>query len=187
MFRSRLAFTLGAAALMVAAPLGNFPAAPFLGSGTAQAQQVSVSFSVFFDNLAPHGRWVRNSHYHYVWCPAVERTWAPYTHGHWIYLDGRGWYFASDEPFAWAAYHYGRWYRDADIGWCWVPGTVWAPACRSHASHPARARQRKPLRRRIRRRVPSLAAAGEERELLERRFRFSGTLEELRSRLLILP
>ncbi|MEO8884293.1 MAG: DUF6600 domain-containing protein [Devosia sp.] len=40
----------------------------------------------------------------------------------------RGWYFASDEPFAWAVYHYGRWYDDGDLGWCWVPGNVWAPA-----------------------------------------------------------
>ena len=34
----------------------------------------------------------------------------------------------SDEPFAWAVYHYGRWGYDQDIGWFWVPGTVWAPA-----------------------------------------------------------
>ena len=128
MIKSRFAFAIAAGALLAAAPLGGLSFSVGLGTSVAQAQEVRVSFNVFFDKLAPHGQWVRNTHYRYVWCPTVDRTWAPYTHGHWIYLHSRGWYFASDEPFAWAAYHYGRWFRDADIGWCWVPGTVWAPA-----------------------------------------------------------
>jgi hypothetical protein len=128
MIKSRFAFAVAVGALLAASPLGSFSFPLALGTSVAQAQEVKVSFNVFFDKLAPHGQWVRNTHYRYVWCPTVDRTWAPYTHGHWVYLHSRGWYFASDEPFAWAAYHYGRWFRDADIGWCWVPGTVWAPA-----------------------------------------------------------
>jgi hypothetical protein len=32
------------------------------------------------------------------------------------------------ERWGWATYHYGRWGFKEDIGWYWVPGTVWAPA-----------------------------------------------------------
>ena len=114
---------------MLAAPFGGLPLQPLpIGSTPAQAQQVRVSFSIFFDRLARYGTWVRSARYHYVWCPDVESDWAPYTTGHWIHLADRGWYFASDDPYAWAVYHYGRWYIDADLGWCWVPGNVWAPA-----------------------------------------------------------
>ncbi|MHA6692704.1 DUF6600 domain-containing protein [Devosia sp. A449] len=95
----------------------------------AQAQSVSVSFQLFFDQLEPHGVWVRHARYNYVFCPTgVDTTWRPYSHGRWLYVENRGWYFASDEPFAWATYHYGRWFADQELGWCWVPGTKWAPA-----------------------------------------------------------
>ena len=94
----------------------------------AQAQDVRVSFSIFFDELEPHGVWVRHPRYRYVWCPDVDVRWRPYTNGRWVYMADIGWYFDSDEPFAWAVYHYGRWYEDDDLGWCWVPGRNWAPA-----------------------------------------------------------
>ena len=94
---------------------------------TAQAQ-VSVSFSVFYNDLADHGDWVRYRD-DYVFIPAkVERGWRPYTMGHWIYANDYGWTWASEEPFGWATYHYGRWGYGEDIGWYWVPGTRWAPA-----------------------------------------------------------
>jgi hypothetical protein len=116
------------AALLVAMPLGRSQLGLPFGTSLAQAQEVNVNFSIFFGDLAQHGRWVHHPRYKNVWCPDVDQTWAPYTHGHWVYLATRGWYFESDEPFAWAAYHYGRWFREADLGWCWVPGNVWAPA-----------------------------------------------------------
>ncbi|HTN62274.1 MAG TPA: DUF6600 domain-containing protein [Devosia sp.] len=101
---------------------------PF-GVSAAQAQSVSVSFQLFFDQLEPHGVWVRHAKYNYVFCPTgVDASWRPYTHGRWLYVKDRGWYFDSDEPFAWATYHYGRWFADQSLGWCWVPGTKWAPA-----------------------------------------------------------
>ena len=124
MFKARLIGTAMAAALLLAGP--TVGVAPFVAPATAQ--QAQVSFNIFFDRLSSGGVWVKSSRYDYVWCPRVDTRWSPYTHGHWIYLRDRGWYFDSDEPFAWAVYHYGRWYRDADIGWCWVPGDVWAPA-----------------------------------------------------------
>ena len=127
MFRSKLITTVAAAALMAAAPLA-VSTLPLLGTTAAQAQSVSVNFNLFFDELEPHGVWVRHSRYRYVWCPIVSTRWAPYTQGRWIYLRDRGWYFQSSEPFAWAVYHYGRWYDDERLGWCWVPGNTWAPA-----------------------------------------------------------
>ncbi len=104
-------------------PVGPLAVSP------AQAQSASVSFSLFFDELEPHGVWVRHPQYRYVFCPTgVETRWRPYTRGRWLYLADTGWYFDSDEPFAWATYHYGRWFDDDNLGWCWVPGTKWAPA-----------------------------------------------------------
>ncbi|MHA6732141.1 DUF6600 domain-containing protein [Devosia sp. A369] len=100
-----------------------------LGVTAAQAQSASVSFQLFFDQLEPHGIWVRHARHNYVFCPTgVDTAWRPYSHGRWLYVEDRGWYFASDEPFAWATYHYGRWFPDQELGWCWVPGTKWAPA-----------------------------------------------------------
>ncbi|WP_173088966.1 DUF6600 domain-containing protein [Devosia sp. 1635] len=115
-----------AAALMLSTSL--MPAGP-LATTPAQAQSASVSFSVFFDQLEPHGVWVRHPQYRHVFCPTgIDTRWRPYTEGRWVYLADYGWYFQSDEPFAWATYHYGRWLDDEKLGWCWVPGTQWAPA-----------------------------------------------------------
>lgn len=127
MFKSRLLTSVALAALCL--PVAALaPQMPF-GSTAAQAQSANVSVQLFFDQLEPHGVWVKHAKYRYVFCPTgVDTAWRPYTQGRWLYLDGRGWYFASDEPFAWATYHYGRWFADRSLGWCWVPGTKWAPA-----------------------------------------------------------
>jgi hypothetical protein len=105
----------------VGAPIGVTP----VPAAQAQAQ---VSFSIFYDELADHGDWVRYRDA-YVFIPSnVDRGWRPYTRGHWVYANDYGWTWASDEPFGWATYHYGRWGYARDIGWYWVPGTRWAPA-----------------------------------------------------------
>lgn len=89
---------------------------------------VSISFSVFYDDLAQYGDWVSYQDT-YVFVPArVGGDWRPYTLGHWVYADRYGWTWVSDEPFGWATYHYGRWGYAEDIGWYWVPGKRWAPA-----------------------------------------------------------
>jgi hypothetical protein len=127
MLKSRL--LAGVALATLSLPIAALSPGLPLGSTAAQAQSASVSFSLFFDQLEPHGVWVRHARYNYVFCPTgVDASWRPYSHGRWLYLEGRGWYFASDEPFAWATYHYGRWFADRTLGWCWVPGTKWAPA-----------------------------------------------------------
>jgi hypothetical protein len=125
MKNTHLLASLAIAALLAAAPTGL--SLPFT-STAAQAQEARVSFSVFFDQLRPHGIWVKHAKYKYVFCPKVDAKWRPYTNGRWIFIRDRGWYFDSREPFAWAVYHYGRWVDDDRIGWCWVPGNHWAPA-----------------------------------------------------------
>jgi hypothetical protein len=122
-----LAAGLTAATLSIA-PIGFSGFTSPLAITAAQAATVTVDINIFFDQLAPHGVWVKHAKYHYIFCPKVDADWRPYTHGHWIYLKDWGWYFASSEPFAWAVYHYGRWFEDQRLGWCWVPGNAWASA-----------------------------------------------------------
>jgi hypothetical protein len=89
----------------------------------------SASYGTFYRKLEPYGAWRDTSDYGYVWQPreAEDRTWRPYTEGHWVYTDA-GWTWVSEEPFGWATYHYGRWVRLHRVGWVWVPGEEWAPA-----------------------------------------------------------
>lgn len=88
----------------------------------------TVSFSLFFNALAPYGNWVSVPTYGYVWDPTgVGPGWSPYTNGHWVWSD-YGWAWVSYEPWGWAPYHYGRWVSLNNRGWVWIPGTVWAPA-----------------------------------------------------------
>jgi hypothetical protein len=122
----------GAAVTALAALMPLNATAPLKGGeinwSMAQAQEASVNISFFFDSLAPHGKWSRHGKYGYVFIPAVDRDWAPYKNGRWIWTEEHGWYWQSDEPFAWAVYHYGRWFYVAEVGWVWVPGTKWGPA-----------------------------------------------------------
>jgi len=82
----------------------------------------------FYNELAPYGEWVRSPQYGWAWFPRhVRAGWRPYSLGRWVESD-YGWTWVSNEPFGWATYHYGRWAWDRQIGWLWVPGTVWGPA-----------------------------------------------------------
>ncbi len=94
----------------------------------ASAQQVGVSFQVFYDELSPHGVWVEYPKYGYVWMPTGTPGFVPYaTAGHWV-LTEYGWTWVSDYPWGWATFHYGRWDHDGRYGWFWVPGRDWGPA-----------------------------------------------------------
>jgi hypothetical protein len=78
--------------------------------------------------LASAGAWVDLPTCGHCWRPrGVAVGWQPYTVGQWEWTDA-GWYWVSDEPWAWACYHYGNWVNDPSYGWCWIPGTQWAPA-----------------------------------------------------------
>jgi len=94
----------------------------------ASAQQVSVSFQLFYDELSPYGMWVDYPNYGYVWIPNGDPGFSPYaTAGHWVFTDD-GWTWVSDYPWGWATFHYGRWDYDNVYGWLWVPDDEWGPA-----------------------------------------------------------
>src|SRR3984893_13082318 len=88
------------------------------------------TYDVFYDRLAPEGRWFYDDDYGYVWQPNVAESTSdlrPYADGHWVWTD-RGWFWDSNENFGWATYHYGRWNNVDGVGWVWVPGQQWAPS-----------------------------------------------------------
>src|SRR4249919_1888544 len=83
----------------------------------ASAQQVNVSFQLFYDNLSPHGQWANHPDYGYVWIPKVHKGFSPYSSdGHWVFTDD-GWTWVSDFSWGWAPFHYGRWDYDPYYGW----------------------------------------------------------------------
>ena len=89
--------------------------------------QVSVSFQLFYDALSPHGSWINNAEYGYVWRPRVGLGFMPYdTNGYWTYTES-GWAWVSDYSWGWAPFHYGRWLNDRFYGWLWVPDNEWGP------------------------------------------------------------
>ena len=88
-----------------------------------------VSYQTFYDELSPHGRWIDNPEYGYVWIPNAGRDFRPYsTNGHWVYTNNYEWMWVSNYSWGWAPFHYGRWYLDPFYGWVWVPGYEWSPA-----------------------------------------------------------
>ena len=93
-------------------------------------QEPVADYSLFYDELEPHGDWFETPDYGYVYQPTVvvqNRSWRPYTYGKWV-CSNLGWTWRSDEPFGWATFHYGRWTLLSGRGWCWVPGSEWAPS-----------------------------------------------------------
>ena len=94
----------------------------------AGAQEGSVSYQRFYDDLSPYGTWVENPNYGYVWIPSGISGFSPYaTGGRWV-LTNDGWTWDSDYPWGWAAFHYGRWDYDNASGWFWIPDNEWGPA-----------------------------------------------------------
>jgi hypothetical protein len=84
--------------------------------------------SYFYDYLSPHGSWISMRPYGYVWVPRhMGYRWRPYADGRWVWTD-YGWTWISEYDWGWVPFHYGRWGWDDDMGWFWVPGTVWGPA-----------------------------------------------------------
>jgi hypothetical protein len=114
--------TLAITTFVLGALVMGFSARP------AQAEvSVRVTIRGFYDELAPHGRWV-NCRYGRCWVPRrVARHWQPYTNGRWVYTE-YGWTWVSHDPWGGSPYHYGTWINLSGYGWSWVPGTVWAPA-----------------------------------------------------------
>lgn len=97
-------------------------------TATPQPVLPPSDYSLFYERLAPFGRWFDVSGYGYCWRPTITTAgWRPYLDGCWVW-SSLGWAWQSNEPFGWATYHYGRWLNLAGYGWVWVPGSEWAPA-----------------------------------------------------------
>jgi hypothetical protein len=98
---------------------------------TAEPPPENVSYTYFYNSLAPYGNWVDIAGYGRCWQPTVvvaNPGWQPYCDGgHWVYSDC-GWYWASSYTWGWAPFHYGRWFRHGRFGWCWAPDTCWGPS-----------------------------------------------------------
>ena len=95
---------------------------------SAVGQILVADVSVFYEPLAPYGRWFHHTRFGYCWIPnGIIAGWRPYTHGYWDYTDD-GWAWVSYDTWGWGPYHYGRWEFDPGYGWIWIPGTVWGPA-----------------------------------------------------------
>nr|MBA3775834.1 FecR domain-containing protein [Betaproteobacteria bacterium] len=86
-----------------------------------------------YEDLDAHGSWRSVEGYGTVWTPrAVAADWAPYSTGHWSWIEPYGWTWVDDAPWGFAPYHYGRWAHIRG-SWSWVPGPrsvqpVYAPA-----------------------------------------------------------
>lgn len=125
----RLLFACVTAALLVAGAgcATTYSDPPELDNAYAD-ETINVEVNVFYNDLAPYGRWVNVAPYGWCWTPYdFVADWRPYYDGYWAYTD-YGWCWISNEPYGWATYHYGRWAFDSSFGWIWVPGSVWAPA-----------------------------------------------------------
>lgn len=98
----------------------------------ASARYVSAEV-VGYEDLDRYGTWAPEPTYGSVWYPrSVRSGWAPYSDGHWAWIDPWGWTWVDDEPWGFAPFHYGRW-AHFSRGWGWVPGPrvdrpVYAPA-----------------------------------------------------------
>ncbi|MGA2296132.1 MAG: DUF6600 domain-containing protein [FCB group bacterium] len=92
-----------------------------------KAQDATVSFQIFYDELSPYGTWVNTPEYGYAWVPNAGPGFVPYqTDGYWVFTD-EGWTWVSDYSWGWAPFHYGRWFTDNTYGPMWVPGYEWGP------------------------------------------------------------
>jgi hypothetical protein len=78
--------------------------------------------------LAQYGDWINIEPYGMVWQPSVVDGWEPFYYGHWDWTDN-GWAWVSYEPYGWLVYHYGYWDFQPSIGWFWISGDQWSPAC----------------------------------------------------------
>lgn len=106
----------------------SFILASLIYAKEATAQQIAVSYQVFYDQLSAYGQWVNYPNYGYVWLPDVGPDFTPYsTNGYWI-MTNYGMTWVSDYSWGWAPFHYGRWEFDNFYGWFWVPDTEWGPA-----------------------------------------------------------
>ena len=87
-----------------------------------------------YEDLNAYGSWSNDPEYGQR-LDAARRCragWAPYSTGHWTYVQPWGWTWVDEQPWGFAPYHYGRW-ANRNNRWVWVPpqrerAPVYAPA-----------------------------------------------------------
>ncbi len=84
-----------------------------------------------YEDLESAGTWEEVAEYGQAWSPNnVDPDWAPYSNGHWAWIEPWGWNWIGQEDWGFAPYHYGRWVHHNK--WYWLPygdeGAVYAPA-----------------------------------------------------------
>jgi len=101
-------------------------------ASSPSAQYVSRDIPGYSD-LDAAGSWDTDAEYGPIWYPSgVGADWAPYRHGHWVWIDPWGWTWVEREPWGYAPFHYGRWvYQRSRWGWCpgaWGGRPYYSPA-----------------------------------------------------------
>jgi hypothetical protein len=101
--------------------------------GDREAHSISVRYVspdvVGYEDLDGYGSWREVPNYGSVWFPArVAMGWAPYSAGHWIWVEPWGWTWVDDAPWGFAPFHYGRWVF-VGSSWAWAPGPVSVRPC----------------------------------------------------------
>jgi hypothetical protein len=98
------------------------------GGAVEEPSDIPSDVQPYYPELSRYGTWVYDDEYNCeVWRPDVTADWRPYWDGYWN-EEPWGPCWVSYEPWGWAPYHFGRWSFSASLGWCWIPGSVWAPA-----------------------------------------------------------
>jgi hypothetical protein len=77
---------------------------------------------VGYSDLDDYGSWSVQVSYGSVWFPThVDRSWAPYRDGRWVWIEPWGWTWVDNARWGFAPSHYGRWVWIRNR-WGWVPG-----------------------------------------------------------------
>jgi hypothetical protein len=84
----------------------------------ASVRYLPADLSPYAHEFDTSGRWVSDRTYGYVWVPAVERGWSPYSNGRWVW-QANDYVWLSYDPW-YAPFHYGRWSWGVSIGWFWI-------------------------------------------------------------------
>lgn len=100
----------------------------FIHSGTPRYVSEDYAYDYDQGDFEEYGSWTYASSLDsYCWRPSVAAGWLPYSNGYWRWTPcGLTW--VSYEPWGWLPFHFGSWSLDPAIGWCWLPGTHYAPA-----------------------------------------------------------
>ncbi|HEY6000605.1 MAG TPA: FecR family protein [bacterium] len=94
----------------------------------ASGRYLPADLSPYAHEFDSSGRWVSDQTYGYVWVPAVDPGWSPYSNGRWVW-QANDYVWLSYDPW-YAPFHFGRWNWSVSFGWFWVAPrgrAYWSP------------------------------------------------------------